>query len=600
MTLTRHLLSIVLTIITLFSATSATGSEAVTLVATAEAAPARAANASMQTPPLSPYTDMLLRAGELMRRDTLPEQSNELLTTIIDAYNDNPDDKSLRHDAIRAMAALGNLYSFRLYDYRKAYTTLATARAIAEEDGDLYALSDILLSISAIYINNSLEGDEAREYGKELMMKAIDTALKGGNEDVLFRAATNIAVAGRDINIWNDFKPYARKIRKYFSDGSTLKVYADALFKSVECYEKGDYVGEIEGLRKSLASVPDILMSQRARMMLTWLMKCAYENTGDMASSERLMRERLKTAIDRGYLDYELYSYGNMAGYFERLGMQDSVQKYSNMFMELRSHLEKTKGFNRIEEMELLSQVDKTGAQVRQLSQQRQEDRQKITLVISISTVLFILLLAVAYLYYRMKRNHRLLFEKNRDMMAREEQYIKLMKQETATPSPAAEPVIATDVETSGPMAAPEACGQEAAPCVSAAASPVTGEDAAAEREISERVFSRIVTFMESSRDIYGQGFGIDDLAASLHEPVRTVSKAINTVRGVNFHQLLNEFRIREACRIMAAEDSAQRTVEYVATAVGIKSRTSFATLFKKATGLTPTEYWKIADKQRK
>ena len=67
-----------------------------------------------------------------------------------------------------------------------------------------------------------------------------------------------------------------------------------------------------------------------------------------------------------------------------------------------------------------------------------------------------------------------------------------------------------------------------------------------------------------------------------------------------NFHQFLNGYRIREACRLMRVTDPASTTVEYISETVGFKSRTSFASLFKKTTGLTPSEYWKMARKEPK
>ena len=45
----------------------------------------------------------------------------------------------------------------------------------------------------------------------------------------------------------------------------------------------------------------------------------------------------------------------------------------------------------------------------------------------------------------------------------------------------------------------------------------------------------------------------------------------------------------------MQTESREARTVEYIAEACGFRSRTSFASLFKKHTGLTPSEYWRMA-----
>ncbi len=115
--------------------------------------------------------------------------------------------------------------------------------------------------------------------------------------------------------------------------------------------------------------------------------------------------------------------------------------------------------------------------------------------------------------------------------------------------------------------------------------------------EESAMLFPRILKVMENDNAIYGLGFGIDNLANILHVPQRSVSKAINVCGGINFHQFLNGYRIREACRLMQNTDPTSTTVEYIAETVGFKSRTSFASLFKKTIGLTPSEYWKMSHK---
>ena len=108
-------------------------------------------------------------------------------------------------------------------------------------------------------------------------------------------------------------------------------------------------------------------------------------------------------------------------------------------------------------------------------------------------------------------------------------------------------------------------------------------------------IYAGILTKMEESEEIYNQGFSLSALASMLNLPARVISKAINVCHGSNFHQLLNEYRIREAIKRLHDPSSANLTIESIAESVGFKSRTSFATLFKKSTGLTPSEYLRMA-----
>jgi len=67
---------------------------------------------------------------------------------------------------------------------------------------------------------------------------------------------------------------------------------------------------------------------------------------------------------------------------------------------------------------------------------------------------------------------------------------------------------------------------------------------------------------------------------------------------GKNLHQLISEYRIKEACRRISDQDQYGRyTIEAIAASVGFKSRTNFSTNFKKVTGLTPSQYLREAQK---
>ena len=56
---------------------------------------------------------------------------------------------------------------------------------------------------------------------------------------------------------------------------------------------------------------------------------------------------------------------------------------------------------------------------------------------------------------------------------------------------------------------------------------------------------------------------------------------------------------IEEAKRILESSDSHDKTIVSVAMEVGFKSTTSFYQVFKKHTGMTPSQYKKEAQKKK-
>jgi AraC-like DNA-binding protein len=77
------------------------------------------------------------------------------------------------------------------------------------------------------------------------------------------------------------------------------------------------------------------------------------------------------------------------------------------------------------------------------------------------------------------------------------------------------------------------------------------------------------------------------------------VSQVINEYYQQNFNTFLNSYRIKEACkRLGDLEHYGNYTIEAISESVGFKSRSTFVSSFKRITGLTPSQYQRLARKQ--
>lgn len=87
-------------------------------------------------------------------------------------------------------------------------------------------------------------------------------------------------------------------------------------------------------------------------------------------------------------------------------------------------------------------------------------------------------------------------------------------------------------------------------------------------------------------------GYCLSDLSKEINVPVYLVSAVINQEFDKNFNEFINDARF-EYLNVMRQNDPNfdKYSIEYIGTALGFGSRTSFITAVKKRTGLLPKEY---------
>lgn len=83
----------------------------------------------------------------------------------------------------------------------------------------------------------------------------------------------------------------------------------------------------------------------------------------------------------------------------------------------------------------------------------------------------------------------------------------------------------------------------------------------------------------------------MQQLAAKLNVTTHQLSQAINDGFRKNFYELINGYRVEEAKRLLLDPKNRNYTILSVGFEAGFNSKTTFNTVFKKFTGLTPTEF---------
>ena len=98
---------------------------------------------------------------------------------------------------------------------------------------------------------------------------------------------------------------------------------------------------------------------------------------------------------------------------------------------------------------------------------------------------------------------------------------------------------------------------------------------------------------MEKNKPFKDRELTIFDLADQLNIPRHFLSEVINEHLGKNFYTLVNEYRIEEVKKRMIDPSYKHLTILAIAYDAGFNSKSSFNTIFKQKTGMTPSEYLK-------
>ena len=106
-------------------------------------------------------------------------------------------------------------------------------------------------------------------------------------------------------------------------------------------------------------------------------------------------------------------------------------------------------------------------------------------------------------------------------------------------------------------------------------------------------ILEKILIIMEEKSIFCDPNFSIGKLAGLVDSNYSYVSQIFNKGLKKNFRTFLNEFRIKEAQKLLNEPEFAKYTIESIANKVGFKSQSAFRAAFKEILGANPNEYLK-------
>lgn len=494
---------------------------------------------------------------------------------------------------IKALEDIGVVYMTYAIDYQKSYDNLLEARELAEKNNITESLPNIYNCIANILQMTKRKGsaDDEREV-REMLKKAFYAAAKTGDRSTMALVIGNLLSTSewknsKSAGIEKEIAIFRRLCSK---DNTTQARQSIMLCNAYMAIRNGNDMKGISIIESAVKTKDNYPLAYRSVITSMNIIAKIYTNRKDYGKAIETVKKSLDIAKQNNSTDFESSIYSELAKIYSLTGDSLSAQRYELLHLRTKERLITEGNLSSARNAKFMRELNKANEQVKELSEKRRQQSIMLTCAIIVLAIIAILLWRIYKANKKIRQNYKHLYRSNVELLAKENQ-ARLLKTEAEEKIKTLENHIA---ENGNSM--PTAASKDKPTYNASEQQTGKYKGSRLTQEDTKELYATILKTMESSEEIFRIGFNIDRLSELVHSRSRYVSQAINQESGSNFNTLLNEYRIKEACRRLSGNpDYANMTIEAIAESVGFKSRTSFGALFKTMTGLSPSAYQKMA-----
>ncbi len=520
-------------------------------------------------------SEQLMKMGEQYRCITRQPDSALVCFSIVANryYQGHRNHDDIKY-AIEAMTHIAWLYKQDFYDYTKAVNYNLQAKELAEKHQSLDYMPFILINQADIqknseaFVNNNIFSEEALQIYKQ----AFNMALEQKNWHAMHVAFFDMMIE----TTFNDKESMIeREMDILMSDAIPDTIvntqFARCLIRGVRAWNNGQSDSSLVYFKHLL----DIAQQQEkpGQKRISLITANHYIAFWYLAHNRLLESiEVLKTLEKLSKEDNNALSlldtYKNLSQFYRVLQNQELAEHYHLLYLEGKDELVNKRKLGSAKEAQFLYELNKKNEEVRDMAHREQVKNRMMWGALITAIVLLMLLVMLWVNNRRIKERNRQLYNKSLEMLRADEEKRELIERLQLS--------MPIEDEPKSPYAPNETPQRE-------------GKlSAARQSDILHRVFM----VMETSDEIFSPDFSLPRLAELVGDTRNNVSEAINLRYQGNFNALVNEYRVKEACRrINDRTQWSDYTLEAIGQSVGFKSRSTFWTTFKEIVGLTPGAY---------
>ena len=511
-------------------------------------------------------TEELMRRGQdYLQNKGWVDSAMVCYSIVANRAQDNNLESKEMYQIARALNNIGYISATYYYDFQKAYENLNKSMELSKLYGFDNNLAYSYLNMASIFDNRNrlFANDALSTEALDNTKLAFDFAVKAQEWNV---AVTSIYNMLEMIHNKADFELIAPDLVRFknlqLTDSVEMLQCTRMFCKATEAFQAGQYQQALNCYEKMLIEAQKLTTNRQQCIIKAMQQKAAvlavmhhYEE----AISCLQQVERI--ALDQGMQSELIDNYRAMAQVYDAMGNQKMAEQLDYKFLKARDEFIKNSHAEMVEKSRFLDEMRRVNDQVAQIQAKHERAHQLLLMMSLIAAIILIAMVLLVRSNIKQRNYIRHLYEKNVQLLD-----VKVTAEQSASHS-------VEKQEDSAPK-----------------------YQSQLDQESKDRLFERIKNVMDDIAIICKPDFSLQQLAIQVGSNYKYVSQVVNERYGKSFKQVLNEQRVREACRILNdPNQSAHLTIEAIAANLGFNSRSNFTVTFKRITGISPSDFMKMA-----
>ena len=509
--------------------------------------------------------DLMRRGQDYLQNKGWVDSAMVCYSIVANRAQDNNLESKEMYQIARALNNIGYISATYYYDFQKAYENLNKSMELSKLYGFDNNLAYSYLNMASIFDNRNrlFANDALSTEALDNTKLAFDFAVKAKEWNV---AVTSIYNMLEMIHNKADFELITPDLTRFknlqLTDSVEMWQCTRMFCKATEAFQAGQYQQALNYYEKMLVEAQKLTTNRQQCIIKAMQQKAAVLTVmHHYEEAISCLREVEHIALDHSMQSELIDNYRAMAQVYDAMGNQKMAEQLDYKFLKARDEFVQKSHAEMVEKSRFLDEMRRVNDQVAQIQAKHERAHQLLLMMSLIAAIILIAMVLLVRSNIKQRNYIRHLYEKNVQLL---------------------------DVKVSAEQPVSHSVGKQ--------------EDSAPkyqnqlDQESKDRLFERIKNVMDDIAIICKPDFSLQQLAVQVGSNYKYVSQVVNERYGKSFKQVLNEQRVREACRILNdPNQSAHLTIEAIAANLGFNSRSNFTVTFKRITGISPSDFMKMA-----